>query len=92
MENKKISQLVRENSNNYAHLERIYYENIGTHLVVDPYNSVKHVPKDMATVSIIIPAWNVDSTIISCLVSIEQSSFNLKYNESQKVDHKLSTK
>lgn len=42
-------------------------------------NSSLLSPNKLLTVSIIIPAYNAQFSILSCLAAIEQNSFNLKY-------------
>lgn len=74
-----------EKSNDYTPLEKAYRTLNNTDLL-DPFASppVCTSSKTM-TATVIIPARNVKTSILSCLVSIEQSSFNIKYQNKLQV-------
>lgn len=75
----KKALLVR--SNDYSSLENRYKQLHSTELL-DPFSyptNTEGVAKLSAT--IVIPARNVESSILPCLTSIEQSSFNAKYQK-----------
>lgn len=68
-----------EKSNDYIKLESKYVEVTNSSLidpiVLPPTPSIN----EQLSATIVIPAWNVKSSILACLTSIEQSSFNIKY-------------
>lgn len=77
---KTLKQALAEKSNNYASLEENYKDAANKLLILDP----NAPPLDLSilklqTATIIIPAFNVRSSILACLASIENSSFNLRY-------------
>jgi glycosyltransferase involved in cell wall biosynthesis len=78
-ENQSVAPTLRELlavENDYGPLEAAYRAATGSELVRDPLGSVRYRPAPSLSVSIIVPGWNVASTIERCLTSIEQSSFN----------------
>lgn len=81
---KQITAL-RENSNDYASLEK-EYRTLNNADLLDPFTSPPacSFSKTM-TATVVIPARNVKTSIFSCLASIEQSSFNLKYQNNLQV-------
>ncbi len=81
-----LGQRANAHNNDYSDLEAIYYRITGGELVRDPYGSVHHTgPNITLSASVIIPAWNARGTLEQCLISIEQSSFNCKYQEQLEV-------
>lgn len=74
-----------EKSNDYTSLEKEYHTLNGTDLL-DPFASPPKCssPKTM-TATVVIPARNVKIPILSCLASIEKSSFNIKYPDKLQV-------
>lgn len=71
--------------NNYDCLENRYRRITGSELVTEPYSSIMQELNLDLTVSIIIAAWNAQSTITQCLKAIELSSFNLKFSQQLQV-------
>lgn len=81
-----LDQQARAWNNDYSALETIYCRTTGGELVSDPYDSVRRNPPELTlSASVVIPAWNARQTIESCLVAIEQSSFNRKHPEQLEV-------
>lgn len=77
---KTLTQAIGEQSNNYDALQKEYTQITGSSLVLDPNSPPPRVASaKKLTASVVIPAWNVESTIIACLSAIEQSSFNHHY-------------
>ncbi len=79
---KTISQFLDEKSNDYSAIERKYYNLTNASLCLNLNNPppiIDHLKPLSATV--VIPAWNASSTILSCLTAIEQSSFNIKHQD-----------
>lgn len=80
LSSKSQFQAISEKSNCYSRLESIYSCRTGSSLFLDPTAPPPCVVSDkLLTVTIVIPCWNVKSSILACLASIEQSSFNLYY-------------
>lgn len=76
---KTQQKALEEKSNDYSELENIYYRANGSTLS-DPFMAPsKIVLSKELTVTVVIPAGNVKSSILACLASIEQSSFNFQY-------------
>lgn len=72
--------------NDYSTLEAMYHRITGGELVRDPCASVHYAGPDIKlSASVIIPAWNARDTLEQCLIAIEQSSFNRKYQEQLEV-------
>lgn len=68
-----------EKSNDYTELESKYF-NVTNSSLIDPITLPPFGPlNEKFSVTVVIPAWNVESSILACLTSIEQSSFNIKY-------------
>lgn len=68
-----------EKSNDYTELESKYFDVTNSSLI-DPITLPPFRPlNEKFSVTVVIPAWNVESSILACLTSIEQSSFNIKY-------------
>lgn len=83
---KTIKQVITEQSNDYTSLQENYTQTTGAALFLDPNAIPSQVsPSKPLTVSIIIPAYNVISSILSCLTSIEQSSFNINHQDKLQV-------
>ncbi|OGM25077.1 hypothetical protein A2627_00315 [Candidatus Woesebacteria bacterium RIFCSPHIGHO2_01_FULL_39_28] len=77
---KTIDQVLNEKSNDYSPLEDEYFKSTGHSLSLDPNNPPAPIPTvKPLNVSVVIPAWNASSTILSCLTAIEESSFNIKH-------------
>ena len=69
-------------NNNYTPFESFYHRVTGSELVLDPYRSAFNSgPELTLSASIVIPAWNASDTLQQCLIAIEQSTFNRKYQE-----------
>lgn len=68
-----------EKSNDYTELERKYFD-VSNSSLIDPIALplTTSFKKELST-TIVIPARNVEFSILACLTSIEQSSFNIKY-------------
>ena len=78
---KTQKELLESKSNNYQELEDKYFQLTNTHLL-DPFALPPEVVSSKKlSATVIIPAGNVKNSIIPCLTSIEQSSFNQKYPE-----------
>ena len=76
-----IEKVLNEKDNDYSILEKTFYESTGTPLSLCfncPPSDKSSVTKPL-TVSVVIPTWNASTTIRSCLTAIEQSSFNIKF-------------
>lgn len=70
---------LEEKSNDYSHLEEKYFK-VNKLNLLDPFSPpTKSTFTKELTATVVIPARNVESSILSCLMSIEQSSFNLKH-------------
>ena len=77
---KTIDQVLKEKSNDYSLLEDEYLKSTGCSLSLDPNNPPVPIPAAKPlSVTVVIPAWNASSTILSCLTAIEQNSFNIKH-------------
>lgn len=77
---KTIKQALDEQNNDYSHLEKEYLKLTGSSLSIDPVSPPpQQVKAKPLTATIVIPAWNVRNTILACLASIEQSSFNISH-------------
>ncbi|MDP2684040.1 MAG: glycosyltransferase family 2 protein [bacterium] len=72
-------------NNDYSLLEKKYLKFTKSELL-DPFSvpPVIKLDKD-TTATIVIPGKNVESSILACLVAIEQSSFNIKYPDKLQV-------
>src|SRR5947209_1115630 len=72
----------QQHNNDYTALEALYRASTGGELVLDPYRSFFHPgPELTLSASVVIPAWNARDTIEQCLIAIEQSTFNCRYQE-----------
>src|SRR5216110_1641275 len=72
----------QSHNNDYTALEVTYRTVTGGELVIDPYLSILNTgPELTLSASVVIPAWNACGTLEQCLVAIEQSTFNRKYQE-----------
>ena len=72
----------QQHNNDYGHLEALYRQVTGSELVLDAYLSALNTgPELTLSASVIIPAWNARDTLEQCLIAIEQSTFNRKYQE-----------
>jgi len=79
---KKILDAIKEQNNDYSNLENLYLERVGNSLTTNKkIKNVQTTPKGVLKVSVVISSWNVESSILSCLASIEKSSFNMKYQD-----------
>ncbi len=79
------SNTLKNKDNDYSHLEKEYFTKNNTSLC-DPLA----IPPDInlgkkLSTTVIIPVRNSKSSIIACLTSIEQSSFNIKYQSKLQV-------
>ncbi len=74
----KQEQALKDKDNDFTSLQAEYYKITGVDFLnpfaVPPVNDL-----NIPTVSVVIPAGNVETSILPCLVSIEQSSFNQHY-------------
>lgn len=85
MQKPEISKLQKENlekkSNDYSELESVYYRT-NNETLLNPFSSpAKMTFKKDSTITVVIPAGNVKSSILACLASIEQSSFNIHHSD-----------
>lgn len=72
----------QQHNNDYTALEALYRSSIGSELVLDPYRSAFNTDPELTlSASVVIPAWNARETLEQCLIAIEQSTFNRKYQE-----------
>lgn len=72
----------QQHNNDYTAFESLYLEATGGELVLDPYRSPFHPgPELTLSTSVVIPAWNARDTLEQCLIAIEQSTFNCRYQE-----------
>ncbi|MDQ3239700.1 MAG: glycosyltransferase [bacterium] len=81
-----VKQVIYEKSNDYTLLEKKYLDLTGTELVLDPFSepTTQNNGKNLC-VSVVLPSYNVRKSILQCLASIEQSSFNRKYQSKLQV-------
>lgn len=71
-------QALNKRSNDYTPLEEKYAGVTNTSLFLNPFAPPPKIEsKKPLTVSVVIPSWNARESILSCLASIEQSSFNI---------------
>ncbi len=78
---KTLNKVISERSNDYTFLENKYIQGTGESLI-NPFTKPQHkFYTPPLTVSVVIPAYNVKESILACLTSIEQSSFNLDYKD-----------
>jgi len=78
-EPKNISKFLSRKSNFYEFLEDKFKKTTGSHLILDPLKPpVRLKSHNLPSISIVIPMWNARDSVLSCLASIEQSSFNQK--------------
>lgn len=78
---KTLKQVILKRSNDYSQLEQEYGYETGAPLL-DPNRLPPNVTSGKPlTISVVIPAYNVQSSIFPCLAAIEQSSFNVKYQD-----------
>ncbi len=76
----------QQHNNDYTALEALYREATGSELVLDPYRSAFNVgPELTLSASVVIPSWNARDTLEQCLIAIEQSTFNCKYQQQLEV-------
>ncbi|MFV2013993.1 MAG: glycosyltransferase [Candidatus Heimdallarchaeota archaeon] len=76
-----IKELYVKKNNNYTLLQK-RYENVTKTNLLDPFTPPVSIDsKALPTVSIIISAWNARETILACLSSIQESSFNILYQD-----------
>src|SRR6266702_286469 len=81
-----LEQQSQQHNNNYTHLEALYHDATGSELMLDPYRSAFNAgPKLILSSSVVIPAWNACDTLEQCLIAIEQSTFNRKYQQQLEV-------
>lgn len=80
-----IKQILAGNSNDYSDLETKFFEATKKSLIFDTCSLDEIEYSKLLKASIVIPAWNVEDTILICLTAIEQSSFNQKYPEKLQV-------
>ena len=81
-----LEQKAQKHTNDYSALESVYRNKTGGELVIDPYMSVRCPVANLTlSASIVIPAWNARGTLEQCLIAIEQSTFNRKYQEQLEV-------
>ena len=76
MTTKILKQVIAEKNNDYTLSSSLF----------DPNNPPPTInSKKSPTVSVIVPAYNAQTSILSCLASIEQSSFNIKHQDKLQV-------
>lgn len=76
---------LKKKNNDYSLLEKKYLRLTKSELL-DPFSTPPNIKLDKnMTASIVIPGKNVESSILACLVAIEQSSFNIKYPDKLQV-------
>lgn len=76
---KTLKKVISERSNDYTFLEKKYAQATGEFLL-NPFVIPRHASSiSPLTVSIIIASYNARESILACLTSIEQSSFNFNY-------------
>lgn len=75
-----IKNILKDKSNDYSELEKKFFKEKGKSFIYDicSLENGKNHTNRLST-SVVIPAWNAEDTILSCLTAIEKSSFNLKY-------------
>lgn len=74
-----IQEILANKSNDYTSLQELYEKKTKSKLL-DPFAStVSEYVRELPTVSVIIPAWNAEDTILPCLSAIEKGSYNIKY-------------
>lgn len=78
---KILKQVIAEKSNDYVLLEEEYKKKTGNALLDSNMKPVEVKSKKPLTVTVVIPAYNTQSSILTCLASIEQSSFNIKHKD-----------
>ncbi len=73
-------QILRDKSNDYSVIEEDFFSATKKSFLFDSY-LIEDQDQNQKTLSasVVIPAWNVEKTILPCLAAIEQSSFNQKY-------------
>ncbi len=77
---RNIKQILKDKSNNYSEVEEAFYKATKKSLLFDSYLIEDQTPsQNTFSASVVIPAWNVEKTILPCLAALEQSSFNQKY-------------
>ncbi|MDP2637761.1 MAG: glycosyltransferase [Candidatus Levybacteria bacterium] len=77
---KTLKEVISERDNDYSFLEKKYTQIGVESSLLDPFALPQYSSlAPPLTVSIVIPAFNVKGSILACLTSIEQSSFNLNY-------------
>lgn len=81
MKAKILKQVIAERSNDYTLLEEKYKKSTGNSLLDPNIKPVEIKSIKPLTVSVVIPAYNTQSSILACLASIEQSSFNFYYQD-----------
>jgi len=75
-----VEQALTKSNNDYSNLQQYFKKETNSFLNFDPLNSPPAINTNkQLTVTVVIPCWNAGETILSCLSSIEQSSFNIKY-------------
>jgi glycosyltransferase involved in cell wall biosynthesis/tetratricopeptide (TPR) repeat protein len=75
-----LESLAAARDNDYGALSEAYRLRTGAELAGDPFESARCTgPPLTMSASVVIPAWNARDTLASCLVAIEQSSFNARY-------------
>ncbi len=76
----------QQHNNDYTALEATYRARTGGELVLDPYRSAFNTgPTLTLSASVVIPAWNARETLEQCLIAIEQSTFNRRYQQQLEV-------
>ena len=78
---KTLKKIITEKSNDYTPLEEKYKINTGNSLFDPNAIPFKTNLKKPFTVSVVIPAYNTQFSILACLASIEQSSFNVNHQD-----------
>ncbi len=81
MKAKTLKQVIAEKSNDYTSLEEKYKKNTGNSLLDPNIKPVEVESTKPLTVSVVIPAYNTQPSILACLASMEQSSFNIKHTD-----------
>ncbi len=81
MKTKILKQAIAEKSNDYTLLEEKYKKKTGQELLDPNMKPVELKSTKPLTVTVVIPAYNTQSSILACLASMEQSSFNIKHKD-----------
>jgi glycosyltransferase involved in cell wall biosynthesis len=79
MNAKFLKQIIAEKSNDYSLFEEKFKKKFGISLLDPNIIPPKSKTERVLSVSVVIPAYNSESSILACLASIEQNSFNINH-------------